>query len=172
MSLARDIPLLRQVPLLGEFSDEQLRLLAFSAENVMATPNDVIYREGERSDASYVIISGEVALSTAGKADGKGKGKKDGGEGETVTCGPGTLLGEMALFIETHRPNTAVAVEQTEMIRIRRALFKRMLQEYPEIAQAMHASLAQRLRSTTGELLKVTETLDALNVTPLNTKSK
>ena len=74
MSLARDIPLLRQVPLLGEFSDEQLRLLAFSAENVVATPDEVIFREGERSDASYVIVSGKVALRTQAKGGKEGTG--------------------------------------------------------------------------------------------------
>ena len=166
MSLARDIPLLRQVPLLGEFSDEQLRLLAFSAENVVATPDEVIFREGERSDASYVVVSGKVALRT------QAKGGKEGPARELASFGPGTLLGEMALLIETKRPNTAVALERTEMIRIRRALFKRMLQEYPDIAQAMHASLSRRLQMTTGELLKVADALDALNLVPLTEKRK
>ena len=58
------------------------------------------------------------------------------------------------------------------MIRIRRALFKRMLQEYPDIAQAMHASLSRRLQMTTGELLKVADALDALNLVPLTEKRK
>ncbi|WP_321344109.1 cyclic nucleotide-binding domain-containing protein [Breoghania sp.] len=159
MSLARDIPLLRQVPLLGEFSDEQLRLLAFSAENVIANEGEVIFREGERSDSSYVIASGKVALRG-------GEDKKE----DLATVGPGTLLGEMALFIETTRPNTAVTLERTEMIRIRRALFKRMLQEYPDIAQAMHQGLAERLKATTGQLLKVADTLDELSLMPLNGK--
>lgn len=157
MSLARDIPLLRQVPLLGEFSDEQLRLLAFSAENVVVWPDEIIYRAGERSDASYVIASGRVALRAEEAPDGP----------DATVVGPGTLLGEMALIIETKRPNTAVALEQTELIRIRRALFKRMLQEYPEIARAMHAGLSARLQATTGDMLRVAETLDALNVVPL-----
>ncbi|WP_319774592.1 cyclic nucleotide-binding domain-containing protein [Breoghania sp.] len=159
MSLARDIPLLRQVPLLGEFSDEQLRLLAFSAENVIANEGEVIFREGERSDASYVIVSGKVVLR------GGEKGKQD-----LATVGPGTLLGEMALFIETTRPNTAIPLERTEMIRIRRALFKRMLQEYPDIAQAMHQGLAGRLKTTTDQLVKVADTLDELNIMPLDGK--
>lgn len=165
MSLARDIPLLRQVPLLGEFSDEQLRLLAFSAENVVATPDEVIYREGARSDASFVVVSGQVALWPGGEG-------KDKAEEPLATVGPGTLLGEMALFIETQRPNTAIAVERTEMIRIRRALFKRMLQEYPDIARAMHASLSGRLQATTGQLVQIADGLDALNLTPLKEKQK
>lgn len=152
MSLDRDIGYLRQVPLFAEFSDEQLRLFAFSAENTIVEVDTALFHQEERTDAGYVVVSGRIALVSE---DENGK--------ELGSFGPGSLLGEMALFIETTRPNTAVARERSEVIRIRRALFKRMLQEYPDIARALQATLANRLQTTTGAMSRIADTLDEIS---------
>lgn len=153
MSLDRDIGYLRQVPLLSEFSEEQLRLFAFSAENLTVESGAELYRQGERTEAGYVVVSGRITLQ-ADDVDGSR---------ELATFGPGSLLGEMALFVETTRPNTAIARERSEVIRIRRALFKRMLLEYPEIAQALQVRLGDRLRATTSRMGGIADTLEELS---------
>lgn len=153
MSLDRDISYLRQVPLLEPFSEEQLRLFAFSAENITIDAGTELYHQGERTEAAFVVVSGQIVLSEEG----------DDGPEERGTFGPGSLLGEMALFIETTRPNTAVARERSEVIRIRRALFKRMLQEYPDIAEALRTMFTDRLRATTREMSRVADTLDEIS---------
>lgn len=117
--------LLRQVPLLSEFPDEQLRLLAFSAENVSYRDGEVLFSSGERADAGLVVASGAITLES------------DDGSVKPVTFGPGSLIGETALLVETRRPARAVASGASEVIRIRRALFKRMLQEFPDIARRL-----------------------------------
>ncbi|WP_417767913.1 cyclic nucleotide-binding domain-containing protein [Stappia sp.] len=151
MSLARDMDLLRQVPLLSEFPDEQMRLLAFSAENVSYRDGEVLFISGERADAGLVIASGSVALES------------DGEEREDLgTYGPGSLIGETALLVETRRPARAVAVGPTEVIRIRRALFKRMLQEFPDIAQRLFEARAAHFRTTAGALARVGTVLEQI----------
>ncbi|MHC5655436.1 cyclic nucleotide-binding domain-containing protein [Stappia sp.] len=142
--------LLRQVPLLSEFPDEQLRLLAFSAENVSFRDGEVLFIAGERADAGLVIASGAVRLET----DEEGV--------KAATYGPGSLIGETALLVETRRPARAVASGATEVIRIRRALFKRMLQEFPDIARRLFDARAAEFRKTVGALGRVGTVLEQI----------
>lgn len=151
MSLARDMNLLRQVPLLADFPDDQLRLLAFSAENIQYRDGEILFTEGERADGGFIVATGEVALESNSE-----KRKILG------TFGPGTLIGENALLIETRRPARAVAVGPTEVIRIRRALFKRMLQEFPDIAAALFQSHASRFQQTAKALSRVGNVLEQI----------
>ncbi|MBA4611509.1 cyclic nucleotide-binding domain-containing protein [Stappia taiwanensis] len=151
MSLARDMDLLRKVPLLADFPDEQLRLLAFSAENVSYRDGEVLFVEGERADGGLVVASGAVMLESENEANGQGD-----------RYGPGSLIGETALLVETRRPARAVASGATDVIRIRRALFKRMLQEFPDIAQRLFDSRAARFRDTAAALGRVGTLLEQL----------
>jgi CRP-like cAMP-binding protein len=151
MSLARDMDLLRQVPLLSEFPDEQLRLLAFSAENVNYRDGEVLFISGERADGGLVIATGSVSL------------EGEGGSDEVLdTFGPGSLIGETALLVETRRPARAVANGATEVIRIRRALFKRMLQEFPDIARRLFEARANAFVATSGALARVGAVLEQI----------
>ncbi len=150
MSLARDIELLRKVALLSDFPEDQLRLLAFSAENVSYRDGQVLFAEGERADCGYVIADGKVLMERGDPAEQIGE------------FGPGTLIGETALLIETRRPARAVAVGATEAIRIRRALFKRMLEEFPEIAGRMFEGHAARFQATAHALARIGNRLEQI----------
>ncbi|GAB4530491.1 MAG: cyclic nucleotide-binding domain-containing protein [Roseibium sp.] len=142
MSLAQDIAILKQIPMLSDFQDDQLRLLAFSAESMDYARGQRLFDEGDRSDGGLVITSGTVSLQTKGP---------DGFE-EVDRVGEGTLLGETALLAENRRPCRAEAVNAVRIIRIRRALFKRMIQEYPELAQRMLDQRVDRFRRTVAAL--------------------
>ncbi|MDD7909709.1 MULTISPECIES: cyclic nucleotide-binding domain-containing protein [Pseudovibrio] len=150
MSLARDISVLRRVPMLSTFSDDQLRLLAFSAESVSVPKGRAIFEEGERAEGGIVIAEGSVRLET-------GMGDQAVQHG---TYGEGTLLGESALLAEGFRPVRAVALEDCTLIRIRRALFARMLSEFPEIAVELLKTRSERFAATTEALKRVGSRLD------------
>lgn len=47
----------------------------------------------------------------------------------------GTLLSELALVTLVERKYTAIALEDSTVVRITRALFHRLIEEYPEAAQ-------------------------------------
>ena len=152
MSLERDIRLMRNLPILEELSDDQLRLIAFSAENRRLPEGAELFRDGQRADAAYVVAEGDIVLSQETE------------DGETISehCGPGTLIGGRSLLIETLRPARAVAAANSEVIMIRRALFHRMMNEYPDIAARLHARLAADLESASGEYRRIAARLDAL----------
>ena len=62
----------------------------------------------------------------------------------TVTVGPGTLLGELALLTETTRPVTATAREPSTVMRISRSLFLKMLDGFPDAARRLRDDIAAR----------------------------
>ena len=143
MSLESDIAVLKEVPLFAELSGDQLRLLAFGAEHRRLRHGETLFRAAARADAGFVIASGEVVLMQGPL----------GAEKTVARYGPGTLLGEMALLTETRRPATAVTAGECDLIRITRQLFRRMLEEYPEIAFLLHERIGDELGRLTAEIL-------------------
>ncbi len=149
MSLNRDIDLLRQSPLLAGFSSEQLRLLAFGAENVMLREGRVLFHENQLADSAYVIATGQIKL------DRETQGEKV----DLGSYGTGCMLGETALLVETRRPARALAHTASEVIKVRRSLFRRMLQEYPDMAQVLHRHMVQRFTKTAHDLSHIGDQL-------------
>ncbi len=147
MSLESDIAVLRNVSLFEDLSLDQLRLLAFGAEHRRLRRGEILFRADARADAGFVVASGEVGLFRSRRA----------GEVQVGTFGPGTVLGELALVTETRRPATARAQTDCDILRISRQIFRRMLEEYPEIAAELHARLADQLAEMTAQLLAMEE---------------
>ena len=155
MSLDGDIALLKRVPLFAELPTEQLRLIAFSAVRLELVPGQVLFRAGAKAPCGYVVSSGRLELSAG-----------EGGKAETVaTCEAGSLVGEIALFIETRRPATATAATASQVIEIDRKLITRMLNEYPQAAVRMRATLSDRLTATVFDLGKVRQALARIDRT-------
>jgi CRP-like cAMP-binding protein len=69
------------------------------------------------------------------------------------------LIGELALFVETQRPATAIAERRTEVVEITRTLMTRMLEEYPRLALHFRARLASRLSANVADMEKVRQAL-------------
>ncbi len=152
MSLQDDINTLHRVPLFAGFADEQLRLLAFGAEDRDLSAETELFETGDRADAGFVVVSGEIEF-------------RDSHDTVVGRAGPGALIGEIALMVETERTNKAVVVRPSRIIVIRRSLFRRMLQEFPDLALSVHRAFLSRLNQTTRGLEKVRATLLALDET-------
>jgi len=149
MSLDRDIAMLSRIPLFNELTTEQLRLLAFSAVRLELAPGKVLFRENAVAQSGYIVAFGGIELSV-----GDGTDKRI-----LTTCEAGSLIGEMALFIETVRPATATAIVSSEVLEVDRKLVRRMLNEYPHVALRLRATLSDRLQATVAELTKVRDQL-------------
>jgi len=149
MTLDQDIGLFSRVPLFAGLAAEPLKLIAFSAIRLELAPGHTLFRAGTKALSGFVVQEGRVELTTP---DGEGRQSLG-------VYGPGSLLGEMALFVETRRPATATAIEQSAVIEIDRNLMKRMLAEYPDVAVHLYAQLRAHLAETVGELAAIHEAL-------------
>lgn len=142
MTLEQDIALLSTVPLFAELATDHLRLIAFSATRLELPAGRVLFRADSKALSGFIVMTGEIELSEGHGEDHHRLG----------VYGPGTLLGEMALFIETRRPATATAVGEALVIEIDRTLMRRILTEYPDVAARMHTRIADQLMETVDEL--------------------
>jgi CRP-like cAMP-binding protein len=148
MAIDDDIAFLERVPTLNLLGRQALRILAIGAVTRQVDRGEVLFSAGEQADGGFVIQQGSFKLSPSE-------------DGEEITVGPCTLLGEVALFAETRRRTTAQALEPSIVLSIPRPLFIRMLDSFPDAARRLRETLASRLDDATREIVKVRAFLDA-----------
>jgi CRP-like cAMP-binding protein len=138
MALDDDIRILSAVGLFEGFTQEQLRLLAFGAETTHLGADKKLYREDDVADSAYVMVSGRIVLYREG-----------GGHERLVVghVGPGSILGELALIADTRRLTSASAEIDSEVLRLNRSMFRRILEEYPEVAVQLHHRITAELQA-------------------------
>jgi CRP-like cAMP-binding protein len=152
MALEDDIATLGNAPLFNLLDRDALRLIAFAAEGRNLRAGDVLFRKGDRSDGGYVVVRGTIALDS----------REDAAEPEFIASA-GSLIGQTALFVRTPRPATAKALEPSGVLRISPTLMRRVLEEFPSAAQAIHQTLSLELSTLTGGLERVRRWLVALD---------
>lgn len=140
MSLEAEIESLGKVPLLSCLDEEALRILAFSADPRSLRSGDTLLRRGERSDGGYFVVSGSLVVLA------------DEDDREKSIIPAGALIGEMAMITPTENPATIIAREPTNVMRMPRALFQRLLREYPGSAARLRGSIEKQLADFTGAL--------------------
>jgi CRP-like cAMP-binding protein len=152
MGLTDDIAVLSNAPMFGLMEHDALRLIAFAGEGVTLRAGDVLFRRGERSDGGYVVTRGAIALDA-----------RDDGSPAAVIAGPGWLVGRSALFSRGGRPATAVAREASTLLRISPTLMRRVLEEFPAAARALHGEIASELTTLSEGLETVRRRLEAID---------
>ncbi len=98
---------------------------------------EIVFREGDTGDATYIIRAGWVAVV-------KGDFKLP-----TVIAyrGVGEMIGEMALLENRPRSASVVALEELRLLRISRENFEKLLSKSPTIDVSLLRMLSSRLRS-------------------------
>ncbi|MEZ4649969.1 MAG: cyclic nucleotide-binding domain-containing protein [Candidatus Eisenbacteria bacterium] len=125
--------LLRRVDVFTGVPTEKLAELAAVSEEVDRLEDDVLFREGDPSDALYLVIHGEVRLTSQGQW--------------VADVGPEEAIGTWALFDDEPRIATATVTRDARLLRIRTIRFQELLSDHTEIAQAVLRTLARRFRS-------------------------
>jgi CRP-like cAMP-binding protein len=159
MSIENDIALLNGIPTLTLLGAEALRIIAISAESRIVRGGDILFREGQAADSAYLVVSGAFSLS-------RDRTLRAGKRGAAVTVGPGTLLGETALLIETKRPATATATELSSVLRIPRSIFRRTLESYPDAAQRLAQMMQDRVTQTVDGIDAVRRRIERIEPPP------
>ena len=152
MALDDDITVLSQAPLFNLLERDALRLVAFASETRSYREGDVLFKKGDRSDGGYVVSRGAIALDAA-----------EDGSPAAFVAGPGSLIGQAALFARIERRATAMAQEPSAIIRVTPSLMRRVLEEFPDAAAAIHDAMAEDLTRLTEGLERVRQQLIAID---------
>src|SRR5437660_6377725 len=103
---------------------------------------DVLFKEGDSSDAIYVIKSGRIAITKA-----KGNGEIILAEKKT-----GEMLGEMAFFDDKPRSAGAKAIADTEVIALPFSSLHAQFKTFPEWLKAMVRTVNGQLRDANARI--------------------
>ena len=105
---------------------------------------DVILKEGDQGEFTYLILQGKVEIR---------KGYLGDNPVTLTTLGPGNVIGELSLFDGTVHMATVVAVENTEVSAMSRDEFMRLVDSMDSVMKGIVGMMVARLRQVVGELL-------------------
>jgi CRP/FNR family cyclic AMP-dependent transcriptional regulator len=131
------IPALRRVPLFAELSDEEIERVADLARERAYPKGSVILFEDDPGDALYVVATGSVKVVLIGE---------DGREVILSVLKEGDFFGEMALIDDEPRSAHVIAMEDSNLLVLRREDFQHRLREAPGMAVGLLHALSRRLR--------------------------
>ena len=95
--------------------------------------NDVIIREGDRTDGLYVVLSGEVEVRKEAQ--------------QVARLREGELFGEMSLLHKAPATADVVASRRTSLLRLPREDFDALISSHPQILAHVAELTEERLRS-------------------------
>ena len=136
-------------PLFSGLAPLQLKVLALTSERVIFRDGEALISAGEEGDAAYLIVSGEVAV-----------GMEEGEADERAVLPAGTLVGELAMLIETEHGSTVKASGSVNALKFSRQMMHEQMQRYPGMAEHFTAKLRSRLERLAEALREIDEMLD------------
>jgi CRP-like cAMP-binding protein len=122
---------LERVPLFAGLPKRLLRKIAGAATIVRVPAGQHIVREGFSAEAFYVILEGEALVT---------------GPPTMSRLGGGDFCGELGLLDGSPRSASVVARTDVVAVRLPRKEFLNLVDHRPEIARALLADLAARVR--------------------------
>lgn len=153
MGLSEDIRLLRQTDFLSVLNEEQLRLIAFAADSRTYRDGMTLFYEGDFCDSAILISSGEVSVITTHAGEPR----------VTDTLNRGSFIDPYCLISASKRGFTAKSNGEVDTLTIGRRDFLRILEEYPDVAEALQQRLAAMIADMSDELGGVASRLDRLD---------
>jgi len=130
-------PVLRRVPLFAELSEAEIARLGDIARDRSYPKNSVILFEDDPGDSLYVVVTGLVKVVLIGE---------DGREVILSVLNEGDFFGEMSLIDDQPRSAHVIAMEDSNLLVVRREDFQHRLREAPGIAVGMLRAMSRRLR--------------------------
>lgn len=153
MSLSVLVQPFLDLPLFRGLSGLQMTEIVRRAGRQVFRPGDTIVAENQIGDAAFLIVSGEAVRINAESAD---VGKLN----ERIP--EGTLVGELAMLVETVHSTTILARTTVKALRLgREDLHEAMLAD-PTIAHHFSAKLTERLNAFALEFACIDRNLAAI----------
>jgi CRP/FNR family transcriptional regulator len=138
---------LRLTPMFRRLSPEDRDRLAAVSRVVSYAKGDVIFSEGEPSDAFFTVSMGRVKIF---------KMTPSGKDVILEMFGPGDPFGAVAAYEGRPFPASAVALEDTICILIPRPAFFALLERHPSLVRGLLLGLTHRLIELTNRMAELT----------------
>jgi CRP/FNR family transcriptional regulator len=136
------IDFLKTVPLFANAPERALTIAASVMQRRVFEPQTVVFQEGDRGEALYIMAAGLVKLS---KVD------LGGHEKTLALLQAPEFFGEMALIGSETRSATALTLSEVEAYLLFADDFRKMIENFPSVSLNLTATLASRLRGMDDE---------------------
>jgi CRP-like cAMP-binding protein len=135
--------LLARVPIFADLPPADLRQIGALSHPRRFAAGETVFREGDHSNTCYIVRTGHARAI---------REHSDGRQIALATFGPGDIFGELAMFDDEERSATIEAIDALDALAILGPDMRRLMLQRPEIAVALAAALARRLRATNERL--------------------
>jgi len=124
---------LQDIDIFEYTSTEDLAHIAAITDEIECQSDHTLFKEGEISDAMYMVIAGKVRLTRSGQ--------------EVMVAQSKDVFGTWALFDDEPRVATAMTLESTRLLRIDKEDFIDLLADHVGITQSILKTMVKRLRN-------------------------
>ena len=125
---------LNSVSIFAPLSDEETERLAHSSTIRVYAPGEAIVRMGQEGRSMFIIMRGSVEVQVP-----------QGGTTKVLnTLRENDFFGEMSLLTGEPRTATVVAIEETEVLQIRKVAIKPIFEANPELVRSISEMVEER----------------------------
>jgi CRP/FNR family cyclic AMP-dependent transcriptional regulator len=122
---------LKRAPLFEGLSRKELVDLARHTEDLEVPAGEVLCKEGDTGREFFVIVDGEIEVTTNGR--------------RVAERGSGDFVGEIALLEDTTRTATVTAKTPLRVFVLTREDFRKLVRESPKVERKVMQALARRV---------------------------
>ncbi|MBI4336971.1 MAG: Crp/Fnr family transcriptional regulator [Chloroflexi bacterium] len=138
---------LRALPYFARLDQQALGVIALVVQELPANRGEVLFHEGDPSRGLYFLVRGTVKISRI---------SPEGREQVLLIVGPGQTFNEVPVFDDGPCPATATALEPSLLGLIPTDVVRRLVQQYPPVAEGVLRVFAARLRGLAGLVADLT----------------
>ncbi|HWP44153.1 MAG TPA: mechanosensitive ion channel family protein [Blastocatellia bacterium] len=124
-----------QVELFDPLTPQEKSELAKGIVRYLYAPGETILRRGDPGSSMFVISRGKAEVQVL---------SNNGDLKAVATLGAGDFFGEMALFTGERRTADVCAVEEVELLEIRKACIEKLLNQNEKLAESFSQKIAER----------------------------
>ena len=148
LSTIERIIFLKEASLFRGLTVDNLKAMANICEEEWFAQDTLIFEQGDPGGTMYIIVNGRVAIERAGQRKGSTL--------RLATLDANSCLGEMSLFDRGPRSAAARTIQDTLVLRLRRAPLVVLLCQYPNMGMELIQVISQRLRDANDRIAQLT----------------
>jgi len=137
---------LKKIDLFKNLSDEELKELGRYVTTTMFRKKDDIFTEGDAPEWFYIVLTGKVKVT---------KISHDGKEIILEIISPFDIFGGVAVLRNFPYPANAVAMEDSEILKISRKNLMRLVDRFPNLMFCIALQLGDRMKSSFDSLKNI-----------------
>lgn len=139
---------LSKVELVRSLPPEEMEGVLTCVEPIRVKMNEILFQQGDPGNALYLITGGKINI-----VNGTGRGQK-----VIATLDAGHSFGEMALLNKDFRTATAIAAEDSELLKIEKEQFDALMEISPGLRKSVEQLNSQRILDNVQNLREEKET--------------